>query len=283
MVIILNVFALIFCSCGGQATNKQISKMKNTIDIEKIDIVGHWQTDATVIGLDILGKSNIANEYELLGRVQEEDFRDDYFDGWQVQFKSDGSFESSYTSWCGNDDHHHVIGSYEYTDANHIRIYVDTIIAHFYYGGGKSGTFKLNGKELGVFLIDSIANGFRLIRTIDGETDQELLMYSDMLRNLPSITARNWNSFKWLNLDPHNRTNDNHKILSKGLAAVGSYAPNKAKLLYSRRHDGGIIAFVFRYEKQNLIALYSAGPEVFAVYDPAQPPIELEKYEVEDY
>jgi len=30
--IILNVLALIFGSCGGETTNKQISKMKNTMN-----------------------------------------------------------------------------------------------------------------------------------------------------------------------------------------------------------------------------------------------------------
>jgi hypothetical protein len=280
IVIILNVLALIVGSCGGQTTNKQISNMENTMNIEKINIIGHWKTDE-VIGLKLIDKSTITDEYELLGRIQKEDLHGDYFYGWHTKFKGDGSFESCYNSWCGNDNYYHVVGRYEYTDANHIRISVNTVIARFYYGGGKSGTFKLNDKELGVFLIDSIADGFRLIRDMDGETDQQRITYSDMLRSFPKIRTGG-SALKWVKLDPHNRDTDNRKILNKGLAADGRYTPDKAKLLYSRYLDGEVIAFVFRYEKQILVAFYSRGPEIFAIYDSAQPLLELEEKD-EDY
>ena len=211
-------------SCGGQ-TSKQISNTENTVNAEKIDITGHWWTDA-VIGVELLGESAITDEYELLRRVQEEYYRGGYVFGLHTEFKSDGSFESRDSPRCGTSNSYRVAGTYEYTDANHIRIYVNTIIAQLFYVGGKNGTFELNGKELGVFLIDSIADGFRLIRYMDGETKQQRLMYSDMLRNLPTITARNASNFNWVKLDAHNRDIDNHKILSKGLAADGRYAPD---------------------------------------------------------
>jgi hypothetical protein len=279
-VIILSVLALI-TGCCGQATEKQILNTENTMNTEKLDVIGHWKTHV-VIGMELLGKSTITDEYELL-RIQEEELQGGHFFGWHTKFKDDGSFESCYNSWCGNDNRFNVVGTYEYTEANHIRIFVNTIIAFFCYGGGNSGTFELNGEELGVFLIDSIADGFRLVRCMDGETNQQRIACSDILRNLPRITARNWNNFKWIKLDPHNRDTDNRKILNKGLSAVGGYTPDKAKLLLSRPLDGEIFAFVFRYEEQVLVALYSAGGEVFAVYNPAQPLVELEIDEDEDY
>jgi hypothetical protein len=75
--------------------------------------------------------------------------------------------------------------------------------------------------------------------------------------------------------------------LNKGLAADGRYHPDKAKLLYSRNISSGwdfIVAFVFRYEGENVIALYSRGPEIFTVYDVIQPPfLHLELEDTEEY
>jgi hypothetical protein len=279
-IIILGIIALIVGSCGGRANNNQ--QFSNTNDMtEKVNITGHWKTDGAVVGLDILDKRTKTDEYALLRRMQEEDSRNGFFDGWQVEFKSDETFECFERFWDGLADYFHIAGTYKYMDANHIRIGVHTIEAQSVWGN-ENGTFELNGKELGVFLIDSIDGGFRLIRCMDGETDKQRIACSDMLRSLPSINAVNWRIFNWVKLDPHNRNTDNQKILNKGLAADGRYAPDKAKLLYTRNLDGEIIAFVFRYEKQNLIALYSRGPEVFAIYDLSQPLIEPED-EDEDY
>jgi hypothetical protein len=277
-IIILSLLTLISDSCGQTTTKqqkiidnenndtKQISSMDTKT--EKVDITGHWRIDA-VIGLELLGQCpnpvgrlTKTDEYTLQ-KIKKEDSENGFIYGWQAEFNSDMTFKSYYSAWCGNDYFSDVTGTYEYIDSNHIKIQVNNIVL----SGQWNREEELN-TDLGIFLIDSINNGFRLIKCVNEETDQQRLMYSDMLRNLPVI--RTGSDLKWIKLDPHNRDTDNQKILYKGLVADGRYNPDKAKLVFSSYlygEGGEIDAFVFRYEEKNVVALYSRGPEIFALYD----------------
>jgi hypothetical protein len=256
------ILAAITLNANGCEQSKS-QTLNTTTMIEKVNIIGDWRIDA-IIGLELIPNSERpkTDEY-ILHELREEDKTGRRIFGWRAEFKSNGTFESSYTSpdGFGNDN---VPGTYQFVDEYHIRIYVEKVSV---------GRRMLNEQEpyieLGVFLIAPIENGVRLIKCADGETDLQRLAYSDMVHALPEIRTGSSN-LKWVKLDPYKRDTDNHIILNKGLVADGRYNPDKVKLLYSRNISSGwdyLTAFVFRYEGENIIALYSWGPHIFAIYD----------------
>ena len=237
-------------------------------EIEKVNIIGDWRIDA-VLGEELASdyRQPKTDEYNLRTLRADEDGRGRAGLGRRAEFKSDKTFTSGYNSNDGNDIAINVAGRYEYIDENHIKIYVGSItIRGGEWHSKKSGKEEPNA-EMGVFLIAPAENGFRLIRCTDGVTDQQRLNYSDMVSALPQIRTGS-RDLKWVKSDPYIRDTDNHIILNKGLAADGRYHPDKSKLVYSRYIEyGEVLAFVFCYEGKNIIALYSWGPHIFAIYD----------------
>jgi hypothetical protein len=265
--IILATTALIAGSCNGRSNNQNVNI--NTM-IEKVDIIGAWGIDA-ILGEELADDylRPKTDEYTLYALRKDDDRRGRAGLGWRAEFKSDLTFTSGYSSNDGNDAVIDVAGRYEYMNEYRIKIHVGSITIHGGEWHGRGSGTKEPDAGMGVFLIAKTDDGFRLIRCADGETDLQRVTYSDMLRALPEIRTGS-RDLKWVRLDPYNRDTDNLKILNKGLAAVGRYHPDKAKLLYSRNISSGwgfIAAFVFRYKGENLTALYSPGPEIFAVYD----------------
>jgi hypothetical protein len=265
VIIILSVIVLNMDSCSGQSNNQNVNNNSNMI--KKVDIIGSWRIDA-IIGLELqpnIGRPK-TDEYTLF-KLREEDKTGRWIFGWSAEFRSDMTFESSYSSPDGFGNTQ-VSGTYQFVDEYRIRINIGTMMS---VGGwyGNDGNAPEMNVELGVFIIAPTENGFRLIKSADGETDLQRLTYSDMLHVLPEIRTGS-HDLKWVKLDPNNRDTDNLKILNKGLVADGRYNPDKAKLLYSRNISSGwdyTTAFIFRYEGKNIIALYSPGPEIFAIYD----------------
>ena len=243
--------AAITISCVGQSNNQNINTM-----IEKVNIIGDWRIDAVL-------DEELASDYRQ-PKTDEYTLR-----ALRVGFKSDKTFTSGYNSNDGNDVAINIAGKYEYVDEYHIKIHVGSITIRSGSWHGRNSGKQEPDAEMGVFLVAPTENGFRLIRCADGVTDQQRLTYSDMVRALPQITTGS-RDLKWVNLDPYNRDIDNLKILNKGLVADGRYLPDKAKLVYSRNITSGwdyLAAFVFHYEGKDIIALYSRGPEIFAIYD----------------
>jgi len=264
-VIVPLIAAATMFSCGGQSNSQNVNK--NTM-IENVNIVGEWWIDA-VLGEELVSDylRPKTDEYTLRTLRADEDGRGRAGLGLRAEFKSDKTFTSGYNSNDGNDIAINVAGRYEYVDENRIRIHVGSITIL-----GGEWRSRNSGKEdpdaeMGVFLIAPTENGFRLIRCTDGVTDQQRLTYSDMVRALPQIRTGS-RDLKWVKSDPYMHDTDNHKILNKGLVADGRYHPDKAKLVYSRYIEHGeVLAFVFCYEGENIIALYSWGPHIFAIYN----------------
>ena len=245
--------------------------IRRTIEYyENVDIIGDWRIDA-VLGEELASDylRSQTDEYTLRALRADEDGRGRAGLGWRAEFKSDKTFTSGYNSNDGNDMAINVSGRYEYMDENHIKIHICSITIRGGEWHGRNSGKEEPDAEMGVFLIAPTENGFRLIRCADGVTDQQRLTYSDMVRALPKITTGS-RDLKWVKLDPNHRDTDNLKILNKGLLADGRYLPDKAKLVFSRNISSGLdylAAFVFHYEGKNIIALYSRGPEIFAIYD----------------
>ena len=242
--------------------------VRRTIEYyEKVNIIGEWRIDAVLgeeLASDYLRPKT--DEYTLRALRANEDGRGRAGLGWRAEFKSDNTFTSGYSSRDGNDVAISVTGKYEYMDENRIKIHVGSItIRGGEWHSRKSGTEEPDA-EMGIFLIAPTENGFSLIRCADGITDQQRLTCSEMVRALPEIRTGS-RDLKWIKSDPYMRDTDNLKILHKGLVADGRYHPDKAKLMYSRYIEHGeVLAFVFCYEGKNIIALYSWGPHIFAIY-----------------
>jgi hypothetical protein len=256
VIIILVAIVFVTVSYSGQSNNQNVNM---SAMFEKVDIIGHWRIDA-IIGLELEPKSQSTKTDEYtLHELQKEDSTGFGIYGWTAEFRSDGTFESHYATPDGYYNSNST-GTYQFIDEYHIRIHIGEVNYHIWDNEQKP---KI---ELGVFLIAAIKNGFRLIKFTDDETDLQRLAYSDMLRRLPtSLTAPGRLIGK--KLDPYNRDTDNLKILNKGLVAY-RYNPDKAKLVYSRNICSGwdcTTAFIFLYEGENIIALYSRGLEIFNV------------------
>jgi len=255
---ILFLLLLYSASCVGQNNKRDLNQ--NTM-IEKTAITGHWRIDE-IIGLELIGESLKTDEYTIQELLKENN-RNGIHYGWQVEFRSDMSFASYYTAPDGFDYFSSVTGTYKWIDESHIKIHVGEIAL--------SGRWHLNEKpdvDLGVFIVNKTDNGFRLIKCATDETDKQRLSYSDLLRSLPEIRA-GWTYLRWIKLPPpynHKRDAESIKIqLNKGLAADGTYNPDKAKLVFSRMLNRETAAFVFRYEGKSVAALYGIGPQMFAV------------------
>jgi hypothetical protein len=268
-IIILGIIAFVAGSCFGQANNKQTSNNNNIM--EKVDITGHWRIDE-VIGMELIDERYLSDEF-VIQEIREDN---NFYGGSQVEFKSDMSFESFYRTRGGEDAHYNVTGTYQWIDDNHIRIHIGKID---YRGGMWEGFKTINENpnvDLGVYIVVKTNNGFNLVKTASDEADAQQLSYSALLHNLPEINTGGSSGLMWIKLDPYNRDTDKLKILNKGLAADGRYDPVKAKLVFSRKINGEVLAFVFRYEEKSIAAFYSAGPEIFAIMDDGmQPPLDV--------
>lgn len=255
---VLIILLLCSVSCVGQC-NKRDNIVK-----EKVNIIGHWRVDE-VIGLELINKNLRIDEYVVQERLKANYRSGNYF-GWRVEFKNDMSFTSRYSSGDGLDFFADVTGSYGWIDDNHIKIHVKKIIFRSGAFGGRKSVDEEPNIDLGVYIVVKTDNGFNLVKCAPDETDEQRISYSDMLHKLPKIYAGS-SGLSWLKLDPYNRDTDYLKILQKGLAAGGRYDPAKAKLVFSRRINVEVLAFIFRYEGKSISAFYSAGPEQFAVMD----------------
>ncbi|SHF54526.1 hypothetical protein [Dysgonomonas macrotermitis] len=218
-------------------------------------IAGEWKIDY-LIGINQIDEFNI----ETIHYEDDQKYRFHY--GNNAKFAEDGTFMCYYSAPCGNDCFRQTYGRYNVTDENHIRIYADSISIN---GMCQNVDERVN-IDLGIFMIDTIPGGFRLISCRDGIDDDLRRVYSQKVNSLPQISTGESN-LKWVTLDPENRETESLKILRKGLITDGQFDPDKANLVYTKNIGWYYItAFVFEYENKNHIALYSADPEIFAVY-----------------
>lgn len=216
-------------------------------------LAGLWKIDY------LIGMSD-ENEYDITNRINYEE--NQFLYGNSIVFSADSVFDCSYSAPCGNDCFPHTSGRYTVIDDTHIRLHLDRIEVH----GMCKGRDERPNIDLGKFLVETIKEGFRLIACPEGVDEDQLRVYSQMVNALPEISTGG-SGLNWVKLNPRKRDTKGTKILRKGLIADGQFNPNKARLVYTKSIGWYYItAFVFEYEGQNHIGLYSAGPEIFAIY-----------------
>ena len=271
-VIILGI-ALLTVNCFGQRTGNNVTLNNNNI-MEKVDITGHWRIDE-VIGLELIDEQYQTDEF-VIQTIPKEYNHNGIYSGWQVKFESDMSFESFYSTRDGMDASYNVTGTYQWIDDYHIKIHIKKIDYHSGYWAGHKSINEKPNVDLGLYIVVKTDNGFNLVKCASGETDEQRLSYSALLRNLSGVSNGGSNGLIWIKLDPYNRDTNQLKILNKGLVADGRYDPAKAKMVFSRKIERETLAFVFRYEGKSIAAFYSRGPEIFAIMeDNTQPPLDV--------
>lgn len=214
---------------------------------------GLWKIDE-IIGLYSTDEYNLSPAKE-----------DESLQGWRygnsVTFNPNGTFNSRYSAWCGNDCFPHSKGTFEKIDETHIRLKLDVLEIT----GDCPYSIDSTHHDLGIFLIKKTENGYRLIKSDFTTSDKQQEKYSEMLTDL-SIINMDDSFYKEVRLSPNTREKKDVEILATGLKNISGFEPEKAKLLYAK-YQSHQKRFVFEYKSRLLLALYNPGPSQFILYD----------------
>ncbi|MDR1877845.1 MAG: hypothetical protein LBQ84_09505 [Flavobacteriaceae bacterium] len=219
----------------------------------KHDLEGLWIIDE-IIGLYTVDEYN-------LSKVSEQDASKGWVYGKSITF-SDGTFNSHYSAECGNDCFPSSKGTFKMVNNTHIQLKLKLVEIR----GGCPHSRDSNHRDLGIFLIKKLENGYRLIRSSSTESDIQQEKYSEILNNLPQISGGG-SGLNWIELDYLTREKEDSEILKIGLKNIPNFDPQKAQLVYTKYLHYDNKGFVFKYENKILVAIYAVGASVFALYD----------------
>jgi hypothetical protein len=168
-------------SCGQAGQNNTGNgQTMNTANMNTMDnlsdntvIMGSWKINQLITGHEAPARflEKFDYEYELVKPDKDNPW------GNNVEFKSDKTFTSYYSAWCGNDIFTTTYGTYQFADKHHVRLTLKRITVT-----GMAHSDTQMEKDLGLFYVYKDTACIKLIPSNgDPSADAQKIKYSSLI------------------------------------------------------------------------------------------------------